>query len=140
VATARSGQLSVTPTATLSCSSNQSKHQRQLSPESSVSEKSSNWPIGRNWPIRWYDAWQLANFANWPIRSYSLLVSLPLLETTNVIGLKEVGLVQRELNHLDLIHLCLENKVVCLIACSTINEEDMLRLIRSAIIVLNEMV
>jgi hypothetical protein len=69
-----------------------------------------------------------------------LLVSLLLLETTNVTRLKKVGLVQRELNYLDLIYLRLKNKVVCFIACSTINKEDMLRLAKSAIVVLNKMV
>jgi hypothetical protein len=74
------------------------------------------------------------------IYDINLLISLPLPETTNVTRLKEVGLVQRELNYLNLIHLRFKNEVVCLIACSTINKEDMLRLVGSAIVVLNEMV
>ena len=47
---------------------------------------------------------------------------------------------RRELNHLNLIHFCLKNEVVCFIARSTINKEDMLRLAGSAIVVLNKMV
>ena len=74
------------------------------------------------------------------IYDIDLLISLLLLETTNVTRLKEVSLVRGKLNYLDLIHLRLENEVVCLMACSTINEEDMLGLIGSIIIMLNEIV
>jgi hypothetical protein len=45
-----------------------------------------------------------------------------------------------KLDHLDFIHLCLKDKVVSFVACSTINKEDMPGLARSAIVVLNEMV
>jgi hypothetical protein len=51
------------------------KH-KKVSPTCKIVELASwasNWPIGRNWPIRWYDTWQLANFAKWPIRSYRTL-------------------------------------------------------------------
>jgi hypothetical protein len=55
------------------------------------------------------------------IHDIDLLISLPLLETTHVTGLKEVGLMRRKFNYLDLIHLCLKNKVVGVVACCTIN-------------------
>jgi len=48
--------------------------------------------------------------------------------------------VRRELNYPDLIYLRLKDKVGCFVARSTVNQEDMLGLVRSAIVVLNKMV
>jgi hypothetical protein len=48
--------------------------------------------------------------------------------------------VEGKLNYLDLIHLCLKDKVVSFVARSTINKEDILRLVGSAIVMLNEIV
>jgi hypothetical protein len=54
--------------------------------------------------------------------------------------LEEVGLVGGKLDYLDLIHLRLKDKVVSFMACSTIDKEDMPRLVGSTIVILDEMV
>jgi hypothetical protein len=55
------------------------------------------------------------------IHNIRLLISLPLLETTYITRLKEVGLVGGKLDYLDLIHLRLKDKVISVMTCCTIN-------------------
>jgi hypothetical protein len=69
-----------------------------------------------------------------------LLIVLPRLETANIKGLDQVGLIRREFDNLDMVHPSLKDEVRSLIASSSINQEYMLGFIRPAIIVLNEMV
>ena len=47
---------------------------------------------------------------------------------------------RRELDYLDLIYLRLKDKVGCFVARSTVDQEDMLGLVRSVIVMLNKMV
>ena len=45
-----------------------------------------------------------------------------------------------KLDYLDLIHFCLKDKVVSIVARCTIDQEDMPRLVRSAVVVLDKMI
>jgi hypothetical protein len=52
---------------------------------------------------------------------FYLLIVLSLMEATHITRLKEMHLMQRELNNLDLIHLCLDNEVIYIVVGCTIN-------------------
>jgi hypothetical protein len=62
------------------------------------------------------------------------------LKTAYIKGLDQVGLIRKELNNLNMVYLSLKDKVRSFIACSSINQEYMLRFIRPTIIMLNKIV
>jgi hypothetical protein len=54
------------------------------------------------------------------VYNIDLLISLLLPKNTNIIRLKEVSLVRRELNYPDLIHLNLKKEVLRVVASSSV--------------------
>ena len=62
------------------------------------------------------------------------------LETAYIKGLDQVGLMRRELNNLDIVHLSLKDEVGSLMAYSSIDQEYMPGFIKPTIVILNEIV
>jgi hypothetical protein len=59
------------------------------------------------------------------IYNYKLL-SLLLLKAAYVCRLNKIGLIKREFNHLDIIHLSFQNELVCFMTYSTVDQKNML--------------
>jgi hypothetical protein len=60
------------------------------------------------------------------IYNHRLLISLLLPKTAYVYRLNKIGLIKREFNHLDIIYLSFQNKLVRLITRSTVDQKNML--------------
>jgi hypothetical protein len=63
-----------------------------------------------------------------------------LAEVDYVIWLKQVGLVRKEFNYPDPMYFCPNNKIGSFIASSVIDQEDILFLVRAAIIMFDKII
>jgi hypothetical protein len=60
------------------------------------------------------------------IYNRKLLISLSLPKAAYVYRLNKIGLIRREFDHLNMIYLSFQNKLVCLITRNTVNQKNML--------------
>jgi hypothetical protein len=58
------------------------------------------------------------------IYNYKLLISLLLPKTAYVYRLNKISLIKREFNYLNIIYLSFQNKLVCFITHSTVNQKN----------------